>query len=68
MKKDVFQGCATAIITPFTSDGVDYSALKKLVDFQISEGIDAIVVCGTTGEASTMSYAEKMRTIETVLT
>jgi len=68
MKKDVFRGCATAIITPFTSDGVDYSALKKLVDFQISEGIDAIVVCGTTGEASTMSYAEKMRTIETVMT
>jgi len=68
MKNTVFRGCATAIITPFTSDGVDYAALKKLVEFQITEGIDAIVVCGTTGEASTMSYTEKMRTIETVLT
>ena len=68
MRKPIFCGCATAIITPFTSDGVDYAALKKLVDFQIEEGIDAIVVCGTTGEASTMNYTEKMRTIETVLT
>lgn len=68
MKKTIFNGCATAIITPFKTDGIDYGALKKLVDFQLEEGIDAIVVCGTTGEASTMSYSEKMRTIETVLT
>lgn len=68
MKKNVFKGCATAIITPFKTDGVDYTALKKLVNFQIAEGIDAIVVCGTTGEASTLSHSEKMQTIETVLT
>lgn len=68
MKQAIFQGCATAIITPFTAESVDYKALKKLVDFQLENGIDAIVVCGTTGEASTMSYIERMRTIETVLT
>ncbi len=67
MKKPVFKGCATAIITPFKSDSVDLEALKKLVDFQLDSGIDALVVCGTTGEASTMSYAERMRTIETVI-
>lgn len=67
MKEAVFKGCATALITPFTSDGVDYPALKRLVDFQLSEGVDAIVVCGTTGEASTMSYIERMKTIETVV-
>ena len=67
MKKAVFKGCATAIITPFKADGVDLEALKKLVDFQLEAGINAIVVCGTTGEASTMSYAERMRTIETVI-
>lgn len=67
MKKAVFKGCATAIITPFKSDSVDLDALKKLVDFQIESGINALVVCGTTGEASTMSYTERMRTIETVI-
>lgn len=67
MKHTIFQGCATAIITPFTSDTVDYHALRKLVDRQIDAGIRAIVVCGTTGEASTMSYFERMRTIETVV-
>lgn len=67
MKKAVFKGCATAIITPFKSDGVDLEAMKKLVDFQLESGINAIVVCGTTGEASTMSYTERMRTIETVI-
>ena len=68
MKKAIFQGCATAIVTPFTSDTIDYAALQKLVDFQLAAGIDAIVVCGTTGEASTMTHVEQMRTIETVMT
>ena len=67
LKKAIFQGCATAIVTPFTSVTVDYDALQKLVDFQLDAGIDAIVVCGTTGEASTMNHVEQMRTIETVL-
>lgn len=64
MKSPLFKGCATAIITPFTSDSVDIDAFRKLIDWQIDSGINAIVVCGTTGEASTMSYAERMRVID----
>lgn len=67
MKEPVFKGCATAIVTPFTSDSVDYEALRRLIDEQISAGINAIVVCGTTGESSTMTYSERMQTIETVV-
>ena len=65
MKKPVFTGAAVAIITPFKSTGeVDYEEFGKIIDHQIAHGTDAIVVCGTTGEASTMSYRERMRTIE----
>ncbi len=64
MKKPVFQGCATALITPFNSDTVDMKAFRSLIDVQIENGIQALVICGTTGEASTMSYAERIRTIE----
>ena len=64
MKEPIFTGTATAIVTPFTQETVDYPALGRLLDFQLSGGVDAIVVCGTTGEAATMSYAERMRTIE----
>lgn len=67
MKEAVFKGCASALITPFTHDSVDYDAFKRLIDFQLSAGINALVVCATTGEASTMSYAERMRTIETAV-
>ena len=58
MKKTVFTGAATAIITPFKNDKIDYEKFKELIDWQIAEGIDAIVVCGTTGEASTLSDDE----------
>ncbi len=58
MKKTVFEGMATAIITPLTENGIDYDAFGKLIDWQIEQGIDAIVVCGTTGEASTMTDDE----------
>jgi len=60
----LFTGSAAAIITPFTRDTVDYPALGRLLTFQLESGTDAIVVCGTTGEAATMSYIERMRTIE----
>ena len=57
-----FQGCGTALVTPFTADGaVDYPALRALVDWQIAEGIDFLVVCGSTGEAQTLSAAERER-------
>ena len=67
MKEPIFTGCGTAIVTPFTSDTVDYAALRRLIDFQLANSTDAIIVCGTTGEAATMSYVERMRTIETVV-
>ena len=63
MRDPIFTGTGTAIITPFTDGGVDYDALGRLIDFQLEGGADALIVCGTTGEASTMSYAERMRTI-----
>ena len=55
MKKIIFKGCGTAIITPFTEDGVNYDEFKKMIEFQIENGVDSIIVCGTTGEASTMT-------------
>ncbi len=58
MKKTVFTGAATALITPMTSTGVDYDKFAKLIEWQIAEGIDALVVCGTTGEASTLTDEE----------
>lgn len=64
MKKVLFKGCGTALITPFTNDGVDFEELRKLIEFQILEGIDSLVICGTTGESSTMSLEEKKSVIE----
>ncbi len=58
MKKTVFTGMATAIVTPLTRDGIDYDAFGKLLDWQIAEGIDGVVVCGTTGESSTLTDDE----------
>ncbi len=64
MKKEVFKGCGTAIITPFTTNGVNFEEFKKMLEFQIKEGADAIIVCGTTGESSTMTEKEKKETIK----
>lgn len=64
MKNPLFIGCGTAIATPFTENGVNYDEFKKLIEFQISEGIDAIIVCGTTGESATMSTEEKKQVIK----
>ncbi len=59
MKKEtIFRGAATALITPLTRDGIDYEAFGKLIDWQIEEGIDALVIAGTTGEGSTLTYTE----------
>ncbi|MBQ8720318.1 MAG: 4-hydroxy-tetrahydrodipicolinate synthase [Clostridia bacterium] len=58
MKKTVFTGAATAIVTPMTKDGIDYEAFARLINWQIEEGIDAIVVAGTTGEGSTLTDQE----------
>ena len=64
MKKTVFTGAATAIITPLTKDGIDYDKFGKLIDWQIEEGIDAIVAVGTTGEGSTLTDAEHKEAIK----
>ncbi len=63
-EKTVFQGAATALITPLNKDGVDYPALKRLIDWQIEEQIDALVICGTTGEGATLSDAEHRKVLE----
>ena len=63
MKKPVFCGSATAVVTPFSGGAVDYFALERLLLRQIDSGADALVVCGTTGEASTLSSEEQAEVI-----
>ncbi len=63
MKKTIFEGMATAIVTPMTADGIDYEALGRFIDFQIESGINAIVVMGTTGENATIEYADQKEII-----
>lgn len=59
MKKDsIFRGVGTALITPFNEDSVDYDTLGRLIDWQIEEGINALIIAGTTGEGSTLTDAE----------
>ena len=58
MKKTIFEGAATAIVTPLTPKGVDYEQFGRLIDWQIEGGIDALVICGTTGESSTLGDQE----------
>ena len=58
MKKTVFEGVATAIVTPMSQNGVDYEAFGRLIDWQISCGVNAIVAAGTTGEGSTLTDEE----------
>ena len=64
MKKIIFKGCGTAIATPFNEEGVNLQEFSKLVEEQISQGVDGIIVCGTTGEAATMTEEERLKTIE----
>jgi 4-hydroxy-tetrahydrodipicolinate synthase len=62
------QGCGTALVTPFTPDGrVDFPALRALVDWQIAEGIDFLVPCGSTGEAQTLNDGERERVVASVI-
>ena len=62
-KHTVFRGAATALITPLTPSGIDYEAFGRLIDWQINEGIDALVIAGTTGEGSTLTYDEHQEAI-----
>jgi len=63
MKKTVFTGMATAIVTPMTATGIDYDALGRFIDFQIESGINAIVVMGTTGENATIEPEDQAAVI-----
>lgn len=63
MKKPIFEGIATALITPITENGIDYDALGRLIDWQIAEGVNALVIAGTTGEGSTLTDEEHKEVI-----
>ena len=65
MRKPIFEGAGVAIITPFNSDGsINYDLFGELIDYQINNNTDAIIVCGTTGESSTLSDEEHVNTIK----
>ncbi len=59
----IFTGACTALVTPFRDGKIDYFSLKKLIEFQITGGIDSLLVCGTTGESATLSENEKRELI-----
>lgn len=61
---NIFEGAATALVTPFSGDKIDFAAFAENIEFQIKEGISALVVCGTTGEVSTLSVDERKKLIE----
>lgn len=61
------KGCFTAIITPFLKEKVDYESLEKLIEYQIAQGIDGLVPCGTTGESPTLSETEKEKVIRFII-
>ena len=67
MKNTIFKGMATAIVTPMTETAIDYEALGRFVEFQIENGINAIVVMGTTGENATIEHDEQTRVIKFVV-
>lgn len=64
MKKHIFQGSGVAIVTPFHESGINFDAFRKMLEYQIENGTDAIIVCGTTGEPSTMTADEKKAAIQ----
>ena len=68
MQNPLFQGTATAIITPFHNGEVDYVSLANIVEYQIENGIQMIIACGTTGEPVTLTAQEKAKVIQTVVT
>lgn len=63
----LFKGCATALITPFKDGKIDYVSMGKIIEHQLKEKIDALVVCGTTGEASTLTEKEKIQVVKFVV-
>jgi len=64
MKTPIFTGSSVAICTPFTKDGINFPKLAELIDFQITNGTEAIIICGTTGETSTQSLEEHKSAVD----
>lgn len=64
MKNTIFTGVGTAIVTPLNENGIDFDKFAKLVEWQIAEGVNSIIVCGTTGESATLSDAEHKAAIK----
>ena len=64
MKKIIFKGCGTAIVTPFKDGNINIEEFQKLVEYQINNNADAIIVCGTTGESATLTTEEKIALIK----
>lgn len=67
IRPPIFKGCATALATPFSDGKIDFVAFKKMIERQIEGGVSALVICGTTGEASTMSIDEHLSCIDFAL-
>ena len=63
-ENSIFRGASTALITPLNAEGIDYENFGRLIDWQIEEGIDSLVICGTTGEGSTLTDEEHRDALE----
>lgn len=64
MSQSLFRGSGVALVTPMTPDGIDFPALERLIEWHIASGTDALVLCATTGEGATLTYAERAEIIE----
>ena len=67
MKPIIFKGCGTALATPFDESGINFKVFKEMIESQIENGVDALIVCGTTGESSTMTEKERKDAIKFVV-
>ena len=63
-KESIFEGAASAIVTPMNRQGVDYEAFERMLNWQVEQGIDALVICGTTGESSTLTDEEHRQVLQ----
>ena len=67
MKSIIFKGCGTALATPFDENGINFKVFEEMIENQIKESVDALIVCGTTGESSTMTEKERKDAIKFVV-
>ena len=64
MSQSLFRGSGVALVTPMTPDGIDFPALEQLIEWHIASSTDALILCATTGEGATLTYAERAEIIE----